>query len=448
MLEAQELGQAYNLLSLDTEARRRRRQEVADAGRYVGQTDAGLELLEDRANLERAFEVPQRPRARDPLLALLRERLADRDRQAPQRLPNARLAPPAKGARKTAHLPRRVIPTPLSCPEPVEDATRLRRLPLARRSSADLSTSPSSAMRGGALGKRIDRFCRLRIMWCDEEPGTPSSFVDYFVARRHTHLASASLIPDAMRTTLFTIAGMEQFVPVFLGEEPPPAPRAVTVQRCLRVAGAKSDIENVGRTGRHGTFLEMLGNFSFGDYYKREAIGFAWELATNVWKLDKDKLYVTVHTTDDEAQTIWEREIGLASSRISRWDEDNFWTMGATGPCGPCTEMFYDNGPAYACRSGRRRTEQGQPFRRDSGTSSSSSTIAAPTACSAICRAKRSIPAWASSACSRSSTARPRCTRPTCSPTDRRAAADRHDVALAATSSSRAGTSSPITRAR
>ena len=175
-----------------------------------------------------------------------------------------------------------------------------------------------------------------------------SSFVDFFVRQGHVHLASASLIPDAMSTTLFTIAGMEQFVPVFLGEEAPPAPRGVTVQRCLRVAGAKSDIENVGRTGRHGTFLEMLGNFSFGDYYKREAIGFAWDLITNVWKLDQEKLYVTVHTSDDEAQAIWEREIGLPPARISRWDDDNFWTMGATGPCGPCSEMFYDTGPANA----------------------------------------------------------------------------------------------------
>ena len=175
-----------------------------------------------------------------------------------------------------------------------------------------------------------------------------SSFVDYFVRQGHVHLASASLIPDAMSTTLFTIAGMEQFVPVFLGEEAAAAPRAVTVQRCLRVAGAKSDIENVGRTGRHGTFLEMLGNFSFGDYYKREAIGFAWDLIANVWKLDTEKIYVTVHTSDDEAQTIWERDIGLPSSRISRWDDDNFWTMGATGPCGPCTELFYDIGPQHA----------------------------------------------------------------------------------------------------
>src|SRR5581483_7338595 len=146
------------------------------------------------------------------------------------------------------------------------------------------------------------------------------AFVDYFVRNGHAHLPSASLIPDEMSTTLFTIAGMEQFVPVFLGEAPAPAPRAVTVQPCLRVAGAKSDIENVGRTGRHGTFLEMLGNFSFGDYYKREAIAWAWEYVTGVLGLERDRLYVTVHTSDDEAQEIWEREIGISSSRITRWD--------------------------------------------------------------------------------------------------------------------------------
>ena len=169
---------------------------------------------------------------------------------------------------------------------------------------------------------------------------------------------------------------MEQFVPVFLGEQPPPAPRAVTVQRCLRVAGAKSDIENVGRTGRHGTFLEMLGNFSFGDYYKREAIAFAWEFSTDVLRLDPASFYVTVHTGDDEAQRIWEREIGLAASRISRCDDDNFWTMGPTGPCGPCTEMFYDIGAAYTrtARTTTARTRATASSR--SGTSSSSSTIA------------------------------------------------------------------------
>jgi alanyl-tRNA synthetase len=174
------------------------------------------------------------------------------------------------------------------------------------------------------------------------------AFVEYFVRNGHAHLPSASLIPDEMSTTLFTIAGMEQFVPVFLGESPAPAPRAVTVQRCLRVAGAKSDIENVGRTGRHGTLLEMLGNFSFGDYYKSEAIRFAWEFLTGVMRVDPAKLHVTVHTSDDEAQRLWESEIGLDPARISRWDEDNFWTMGPTGPCGPCTEIFYDTGAEHA----------------------------------------------------------------------------------------------------
>src|SRR6202161_4273739 len=145
------------------------------------------------------------------------------------------------------------------------------------------------------------------------------SFVDFFVAKGHKHVPSATLIPDAMSTTLFTIAGMEQFVAAFLGDVPPPAPRVVTVQRCLRVAGAKSDIENVGRTGRHGTFLEMLGNFSFGDYGKREAIAYAWEYMTSVLRLPVERLYVTVHTTDDEAQRLWQDEIGLDSARISRW---------------------------------------------------------------------------------------------------------------------------------
>jgi alanyl-tRNA synthetase len=174
------------------------------------------------------------------------------------------------------------------------------------------------------------------------------AFVDYFKRNGHVHLPSASLIPDELSTTLFTIAGMEQFVPVFLGDSPAPAPRAVTVQRCLRVAGAKSDIENVGRTGRHGTFLEMLGNFSFGDYYKSEAIRFAWEFLTTVMKLDPAKLHVTVHVSDDEAARLWENEVGLDPARISRWNEDNFWTMGATGPCGPCSEIFYDTGAENA----------------------------------------------------------------------------------------------------
>ncbi len=174
------------------------------------------------------------------------------------------------------------------------------------------------------------------------------AWIDFFVGKQHKLLPPASLVPHEMSTTLFTIAGMEQFVPVFLGEQPAPAPRVVTVQRCLRVAGAKSDIESVGRTGRHGTFLEMLGNFSFGDYYKREAIAWAWEFVTEVLKLDPSRVYATVHTGDDEAERIWIREIGLDAARVTRFDEENFWTMGATGPCGPSTEIFYDTGPEHA----------------------------------------------------------------------------------------------------
>jgi alanyl-tRNA synthetase len=177
------------------------------------------------------------------------------------------------------------------------------------------------------------------------------AWIDFFAGKQHKLLPPATLIPHEMSTTLFTIAGMEQFVPVFLGEQPPPAPRVVTVQRCLRVAGAKSDIESVGRTGRHGTFLEMLGNFSFGDYYKREAIVWAWEFITEVLKLEPQRLHVTVHTGDDEAERIWVDEVGLDAACITRFDEENFWTMGPTGPCGPSTEIFYDTGPEHASGS-------------------------------------------------------------------------------------------------
>lgn len=174
------------------------------------------------------------------------------------------------------------------------------------------------------------------------------AWIEFWQAKQHKLLPPATLIPHEMSTTLFTIAGMEQFVPIFLGEQPAPAPRVVTVQRCLRVAGAKSDIESVGRTGRHGTFLEMLGNFSFGDYYKREAIAWAWEFVTQVLRLDPARLYVTVHTGDDEAERLWIDEAGIEPRRVTRFDEDNFWTMGPTGPCGPCTEIFYDTGPEHA----------------------------------------------------------------------------------------------------
>ncbi len=243
-----------------------------------------------------------------------------------------------------------------------------------------------------------------------------SAFVEFFTSREHKHVPSASLIPDAMSTTLFTIAGMEQFVPAFVGDEPPPALNAVTVQRCLRVAGAKSDIENVGRTGRHGTFLEMLGNFSFGGYYKREAIRYAWEFVTVTLGLDPARLAVTVHTNDDEAETIWREQIGLPPERITRFDEDNFWTMGPTGPCGPCTEIFYDSGAQNAVDAGDDGPNKGnrwveiwnvvfQQYNRDAAGKLNSS------------RASRSTRAPDSNAFWPSSTARVRCTKPISLPT-------------------------------
>ncbi len=162
-------------------------------------------------------------------------------------------------------------------------------------------------------------------------------------------MPAARLVPDAMSTTLFTIAGMEQFVPVFLGREPAPAPRVVTVQPCLRVAGGKNDLENVGRSGRHGTFLEMLGNFSFGEYYKREAILWAWEFLTAILRLPAQRLFATVYVDDDEAAAIWQTDVGLDAAKVTRFREDNFWDMGPTGPCGPCSEIFYDLGPTVGC---------------------------------------------------------------------------------------------------
>ena len=193
-----------------------------------------------------------------------------------------------------------------------------------------------------------------------------SALVDFFAARGHKRVPSASLIPDAMSTTLFTIAGMEQFVPVFLGREPAPAPRVVTVQRCLRVAGAKSDIENVGRTGRHGTFLEMLGNFSFGDYYKREAIalgvGVRHRACSSSIRHGSTSPFTPATTKPSGSGSTKSASTGR---RITRFDEENFWTMGPTGPCGPCTEIFYDTGARVRERPRRHRPEHRQPLRRD-----------------------------------------------------------------------------------
>jgi alanyl-tRNA synthetase len=176
-------------------------------------------------------------------------------------------------------------------------------------------------------------------------------FLKFYEERGHTIVSSSSLVPHNDPTLLFTNAGMNQFKDCFLGDEKRDYVRATTAQKCVRAGGKHNDLENVGRTARHHTFFEMLGNFSFGDYFKKEAIGFAWEFLTKDLGLDTDRLYVSVYTTDDEAADIWHNQEGVPRERIFRFEEDNFWSMGDTGPCGPCSEIFYDNGPELGCGS-------------------------------------------------------------------------------------------------
>ena len=171
-------------------------------------------------------------------------------------------------------------------------------------------------------------------------------FTDFFVERDHQQIPSASLIPHD-QTLLFVNSGMVPFKPYFLGEEKPDQNRAVTVQKCVRAGGKHNDLDEVGRTTRHLTFFEMLGNFSFGDYFKERAIPMAWELVTEVFGLDPNRLWVTVHLSDDEAAEIWENVVGVPADRIQRLDEDNWWRMADTGPNGPCSEIFYDMGPEF-----------------------------------------------------------------------------------------------------
>ena len=171
------------------------------------------------------------------------------------------------------------------------------------------------------------------------------TFIEFFEKNGHKHVNSSSLLPDNDPTLLFTNAGMNQFKNVFLGHEKRPYNRAVTSQKCVRAGGKHNDLENVGHTARHHTFFEMLGNFSFGDYFKSEAIRLAWQLLTKDFGIPKEKLYVTVFQTDDEAADLWHKQEGVPKDRIFRFGEkDNFWRMGDTGPCGPCSEIFYDHG--------------------------------------------------------------------------------------------------------
>jgi alanyl-tRNA synthetase len=175
-------------------------------------------------------------------------------------------------------------------------------------------------------------------------------FLDYFAKRGHKVVPSSSLVPKNDPTLLFTNAGMVQFKGVFLGEDPRDYKRAVTSQKCVRAGGKHNDLENVGHTARHHTFFEMLGNFSFGDYFKKEAIEFAWEFLTKEVKLPADKLWATVYKDDDEAFELWRTVVGLPAERIVRLGEkDNFWSMGDTGPCGPCSEIIIDQGPEMSC---------------------------------------------------------------------------------------------------
>ncbi|MFB7472368.1 alanine--tRNA ligase [Kitasatospora sp. NPDC056184] len=173
-----------------------------------------------------------------------------------------------------------------------------------------------------------------------------STFLDFFTSRGHRHVPSSPLIPSDP-TLLLANAGMNQFKPYFLGEVSPEYPRATTIQKCART----SDIDNVGRTNRHATFFEMMGNFSFGDYFKADAIAYAWELLTQGYNLEKDRLWITVHQSDDEAEQLW-RKIGVPAERIQRLGADNFWDMGVPGPCGPCSEINYDRGPAFGREGG------------------------------------------------------------------------------------------------
>ncbi len=190
------------------------------------------------------------------------------------------------------------------------------------------------------------------------------SFISYFEKHSHKKIPSSSLIPHNDNTLLFANAGMNQFKDFFTGKDNPPFKRAVTIQKCVRAGGKHNDLENVGNTARHHTFFEMLGNFSFGDYFKKDAIHFAWEFLTKELKIPQDKLYVTVHTSDDEALDIWHNQEGVPKNRIlKKGDASNFWEMGEVGPCGPCSEIYYDHGEQYSDKSFRPKS--GEDFLDD-----------------------------------------------------------------------------------
>ncbi|MDQ3738652.1 MAG: alanine--tRNA ligase-related protein, partial [Actinomycetota bacterium] len=189
-----------------------------------------------------------------------------------------------------------------------------------------------------------------------------SAFGDFFAARDHAVVPSASLIPHDP-TVLFNVAGMVPFKSYFVGDEVPPYRRAVSSQKCVRAGGKHNDLDEVGRTARHLVFFEMMGNFSFGDYFKELAIPWSWELVTEGFGFDPELLWITVHESDDEAEQIWHEAVGVPMRRIQRLgDKDNFWQMGDTGPCGPCSEVHLDRGPSYGPDGGPIADPQGDRF--------------------------------------------------------------------------------------
>ena len=234
------------------------------------------------------------------------------------------------------------------------------------------------------------------------------AFLAYFEAQDHTRVPSSSLVPGNDPTLLFTNAGMNQFKDTFLGTEPRSYVRATSSQRCVRAGGKHNDLENVGYTARHHTFFEMLGNFSFGDYFKREAIQFAWHFLTETLGLPAERLWVTVHVSDDEAADIWLKEMGVSAERFSRLDEDNFWQMGDTGPCGPCSERMCP--VVHPAVKGTTSTAISR-----SGTWCSCSSTAMPAVNCTRSPSLRWIPVWAWSASLPSNRVCTATTRSTCS---------------------------------
>ncbi len=193
------------------------------------------------------------------------------------------------------------------------------------------------------------------------------SFIDFFAAKDHAIVPSASLIPHDP-TVMFTVAGMVPFKPYFVGDEVPPYARAVSSQKCARAGGKHNDLDDVGRTKRHLVFFEMMGNFSFGDYFKEAIIPWSWELVTasresGGWGMDGDRMWITVHDSDDEAEAMWHELVGVPLDRIQRLgDKDNFWQMGDTGPCGPCSEIHIDRGPEFGPDGGPLGDPAGDRF--------------------------------------------------------------------------------------